>query len=231
MNTIKPGVLTIRTYNNFAPVCGLRDDGTTLWGADITFIEKFAKAVGLTPEFRVAAKFEGIWCLPDAGDCDLAAAGISPIATRKCGGKEVLWSAHYFSVQRSLLIREEDRDRYKTIQDFHTETIGVTPDSTADSDTLERKNQETKVRGYNDQAGAIRDLKDTREIAAFGEGDVSNHYLAKKYDGLVLTDVHPLPGGEDFALAVRAESGILDVLNAWIESHKSEYTDIPELQP
>jgi len=61
------------------------------------------------------------------------------------------------------------------------------------------------------------------EIDAFGEGDVSNEYLAGKYlddygrESLVLTDIHPMENPELLRFAVRSvDERLPDKLNEFI---------------
>ena len=65
-------------------------------------------------------------------------------------------------------------------------------------------------------------------IDAFGEGDVSNLYLAIGKP-LSITAVHHLDpqNPEAFSFPVREASGIADALNAWIATRpKDEYLNI-----
>jgi ABC-type amino acid transport substrate-binding protein len=202
----------------FAPVCW-REDGAAK-GRDIEFLRKFAKERGLAIEFRFF-EFNVIWARPAQDECDIAAAGIAPLSSRAVEGVE--WSKPYFEVKRSLLIRKSDAETLRTMGDFANRTIAVTKGSTADIDTVARKSESTKVVYYDDQAKAIADLLAGR-IDGFGEGDVSNAYLAEKHpDELALADVHPMNPAETFALAVRHRSGIFDELNAFIAANRAEY--------
>ena len=102
--TVEPGVLTVCTYTGFAPVSSKNESGEIV-GTDITFVRHFAEENGLAVKFK-EADFAGIWERPGRGECDLAAAGIAPLDSRKSPG--VVWSAPYFNVQRTLLIRKAD---------------------------------------------------------------------------------------------------------------------------
>ncbi len=184
------------------------------------FLRRFAAERKLNVEFRFF-EFEGIWARPGAGECDVAAAGIAPLPARAAAGVE--WSAPYFGVRRSLLIRKSDSGSLRTMADFGGRTVAVTKGSTADVDTAARKPASAKIAYYDDQAKAVADLLAGR-IDAFGEGDVSNAYLAGQRPAeLALADVHPMAPPETFALAVRKKSGITAALNAFIAANKAKY--------
>lgn len=128
----------------------------------------------------------------------------------------VLWSDAYFTVERSLLIRASDQDKFKTIADFAGYTIAATRGSTADIDTLQRKPATANLVYYDMQEGAVSALL-AGQIAGFGTGDVCSRYLIDQYPGqLALADVHPMAEPEHFAFAVRATSGLIDQLNDFI---------------
>jgi polar amino acid transport system substrate-binding protein len=216
--TIKPGTLIVGTYKAFAPVCWSENGSAK--GRDVEFLRRFAKERGLAIEFRFF-EFNDIWGRPASDECDVAAAGIAPLASRTVKGVE--WSEPYFEVKRSLLIRKSDAETLRNMGDFANRTIAVTKGSTADIDTVARKPASTRVVYYDDQAKAIADLLAGR-IDGFGEGDVSNAYLVEKHpDELALADVHPMAPVETFSLAVRHKSGIIDELNAFIAANRGKY--------
>jgi ABC-type amino acid transport substrate-binding protein len=215
---IRPGTLIVGTYKAFAPVCW--EENGTAKGRDVEFLRKFAKERGFAIEFRFF-EFNDIWARPAKDECDLAGAGIAPLASRAVKG--VVWSDPYFEVKRSLLIRKSDSETLRTMGDFANRTIAVTKGSTADIDTVARKPASTKVVYYDDQDKAIADLLAGR-IDGFGEGDVSNAYLVEKRpDELALADVHPMDPVETFSFAVRRRSGIVDELNAFIAANRAKY--------
>jgi ABC-type amino acid transport substrate-binding protein len=216
--TLEPGVLTVCTYTGFAPVSSKNESGEIV-GTDITFVRHFAEENDLAVKFK-EADFAGIWERPGRGECDLAAAGIAPLDSRKSPG--VVWSAPYFNVQRTLLIRKADADVLHTIADFKGRTVAFTTGSTAEVDSRARAPEGTLFRGYTNQQDPITDLL-AGEIDAFGEGSISNEYLARLHPELAVIDAHEMDPPETFSLPTREASRLLEALDAWIEEHKSEY--------
>lgn len=216
--TLEPGVLTVCTYTGFAPVSSKNESGEIV-GTDITFVRHFAEQNGLGLKFT-EADFDGIWKRPGRDECDLAAAGIAPLETRKSPG--VVWSAPYFNVQRTLLIRKADAGVLHTIADFKGRTVAFTTGSTAEVDSRARAPEGTLFRGYTNQQDPITDLLGGK-IDAFGEGSISNEYLARIHPELAVIDAHEMSPPETFSLPTREASHLLETLDPWVEAHKSEY--------
>ena len=127
-------------------------------------------------------------------------------------------------VYRSLLIRREDVDLLVRPEDFAGKTIVATPASAADIDAQERYEPlgATVISHVPSQDNVVQRLL-RREIDAFGEGDVSNAYLAEQYldeqgqARLLLTDVHPMDPLETLHFAVRAaDPRLVQCLNQFI---------------
>lgn len=218
MSTIQPNTLTVATYAAFAPVCSSDEQG--VYGRDIDFLRAFAQQQGLAIAFQIFL-FDRLWERPGRDEVDIAAAGIAPLPERQTPG--VVWSEPYFTVERSLLIRASDQDKFKTIADFAGYTIAATRGSTADSDTRQRKPATTNLVYYDMQERAVTELL-AGKIDGFGTGDVCSRYLVEQYPGqLALADVHPMAEPEHFAFAVRAASGLLEPLNAFIRENRVRY--------
>lgn len=234
VTTLHAGRLTVCTYGGFAPVC-FKDAAGDLVGLDVAFLTRFAEGEGLALDL-IDRTFDGIWALPDMDVCDIAAAGITKLDSRYVG-EGGSWSDAYFQVKRSLLVRTAEQPVFDDHASLVGKKIVVTRGSTADIDaqtrypdcTLEYVD-EVAVGQHDPQEYVVRTLLATREVDAFGEGDVSNHYLRDTYGkdvegGLVLADIHPIDGpDETFSFVVRnASSGLLDRLNAFIAANKDSY--------
>lgn len=128
------------------------------------------------------------------------------------------------TVQRSLLIRRGEAVHLKVPEDFAGKTIVATPESAADFDARGRyaPHGAILIAAVPSQDDAVRRLL-SHDVDAFGEGDVSNAYLAEQYldrEGqplLVLADVHPLEPIETLHFAVRAvDPRLVQCLDAFI---------------
>ena len=205
--TISEGILTVCTYTEFAPFS--YEDGGDIVGTDISLLKEFAMEAGLRV-YIIKRDFPGLWETPGIGICDVAAAGMMEYENRRLGNNAV-WSAPYMLVKRSLLIRRTDSEFLKEPQDFQGKTIVVTPTSSAhiDGDLRYKPVGATIISSVPSQDEIVSQLL-SGQIDAFGEGDVSNEYLSKKYLDehgerlLVLTDLHTMENPELLRLAVRS---------------------------
>ena len=219
--TITAGVLTICAYTEFAPFA--YEAAGQIVGTDIALLSRFAQLHKLALKLISRKPFADLWHAPGAGECDIAAAGIAMLPERDLGNQGV-WSLPYMTVQRSLLIRREDAQRYSKAADFAGKKIVVTPNSTAHFDAIERYQPlgATVIAQVPSQHAIVQQLLN-REIDAFGEGDASNAYLAQQYCDetgkaqLVLTDLHPMATVETLHFAVRAhDPRLVAALNEFI---------------
>ena len=205
--TLSEGVLTICTYTEFAPFS--YEDRGDIVGTDISLLREFAAKTDLRIKI-IKRGFPGLWETPSDGDCDVAAAGMMEYEDRRLG-RNAVWSDPYLLVRRSLLIRRSDSEILRGPEDFKGKTIVVTPTSSADidADLRYRPLGATIIPLVPSQDEIVSQLL-SGEIDAFGEGDVSNEYLAGKYLDerqerlLALTDVHSMETPELIRFAVRS---------------------------
>ena len=206
--TITEGVLTICTYTEFAPFA--YEDSGQIVGTDISLLRAFASEMGLTVHLKKNS-FVGLWETPGKGECDISAAGMMEYEDRHIG-ENAVWSDPYMEVTRSLLIRRSEIDVLKDPEDFKGRKIVVTPSSSADIDGKIRYEPiGANIIPFVPSQDEIVSQLVSGEIDAFGEGDVSNEYLAGKYvdeNGeriLALTDLHSMDNPELLRFCVRSE--------------------------
>jgi ABC-type amino acid transport substrate-binding protein len=224
--TIVPNMITICTYTEFAPFA--YEEHGKIVGSDILLLEHFAREMGRGVNI-IKRDFTGLWHTPGNGACDVAAAGMAAHEDRDLG-HEGAWSRPYMRVTRSLLIRRTDIGVLRGPGDFTGKKIVVTANSTAHIDAQERY----EPLGANiipvvpSQDEVVRQLL-SHEIDAFGEGNVSNNYLAEKYvDGighrlLELVDIHTMEPPELLRFVVRAtDMNLLHHLNEFIAVQQTE---------
>ena len=220
--TIVTDVLTICTYSEFAPF-SYKKDGSVV-GTDIELLENFADKMGLDVNI-IEKQFDGLWNMPGLGQCDISAAGM--MSEGRDLDDKGIWSESYITVKRSLLIRHTDKDILKEPWNFSGKKIVVTPESAAHIDAIER--YETYgaiiIPTVPSQNVIVNQLL-SGEIDAFGEGDVSNGFLAERFtenDGsnpLILTDIHEMSFPEELSFAVRSsDKGLICNLNEFINEY------------
>ena len=226
--TIVTNILTICTYTEFAPFA--YEEHGKIVGSDILLLEHFAREMELSVNI-IKKEFAGLWNTPGNGECDIAAAGMMASEDRDLSDGGV-WSQSYMLVTRSLLIRRTDADVLIDPDDFTGKKIVVTAESTAHIDAQERYEPlgSTIIPVVPSQDEIVRQLL-SHEIDAFGEGNVSNQYLADKYvdeNGrrlLALADIHTIGLPEALRFAVRAtDKRLLYHLNKFITNQQTQPT-------
>ena len=169
---------------------------------------------------------------PGRGECDISAAGMMEYDDRHIG-ENAVWSDPYMVVTRSLLIRRSDVDILKGPEDFRGRKIVVTPSSSADIDgKIRYEPAGANIIPFVPSQDEIVSQLLSGEIDAFGEGDVSNEYLAGKYvdeNGemvLALTDLHSMNSPELLRFCVRSvDANLPCALNEFIKKTGNNIND------
>jgi ABC-type amino acid transport substrate-binding protein len=217
-STLVPGLLRLCISTAFPPVLFDDRDGRPA-GYDLTFLKEFAEERRLKLVYD-RYPFDGLWLRPGRNECDIAAAGISMLASR--AGEGVAWSKPYFDVQRTLLIREADAGTFKTMADFGGHSVGFVSNSMAEADARARAPKNTVLVNYTSAIEGLEDLK-AGKIDAFGDGSITSAYFVNTNPGLMVIDAHSLAPKEGLAFPVRAASGLLNQLDEYIEHNRDRY--------
>lgn len=228
--TLTPGTITACTYDGFAPFSELNAEGE--WtGWDPAFLRPFAAQNGLTLTPVKDLQFNGIWQSPGKNRCDLAAAGITNLAARRAQSPGVTWSATYYYVLRSFIVRKGST--LTGPMDLAGKTVIVTKGSTADLDLVQQIRQhhvpDVTVRYTDNDENGAKAVAQGRAFA-YGSGLGSIQAVVKKHPGTKVAWTHHrlLPNGktgsEPFSYPVRtASTGLVQALNAYIAANKKNY--------
>jgi arginine/lysine/histidine transporter system substrate-binding protein len=143
----------------------LNDKEGDLVGIDIDIAKVIASELGVQLEVKDLI-FSRIFQALDSGQIDMAIAGLSPTEARK---KVASFSNVYYQAIQCVLIRKENAERIKTIEDLRGKKVGVQKDSL----------QEDMARGYIN--GAEFDVRETIEelIIILDKGLVEGIILEK----------------------------------------------------
>lgn len=97
-------------------------------GFDIEVVQHIAEELDLTLAVT-DVPFDGIWRLPAAGDCDLAAAAITVTDART----EATFTQSYLDAAQSVLVRKDDEMIYAFLADLEGRPIGVKGATTSEA--------------------------------------------------------------------------------------------------
>ena len=90
-------------------------------GFDVDIAKEIAKDMGVELELQ-DMNFENLVAGVSAGKIDLAISGITPDEKRK---KSVDFSDIYYKAEHGVLVRAEDKDKYKTFEDLKGQKVGA----------------------------------------------------------------------------------------------------------
>lgn len=124
LDLVEDGKLTVCSDIPYAPF-EYEEDGE-LKGIDVDLVKAIAGEMDLEAEFR-DTDFDGIFAALAAGNCDMIASSVSITEERK---KENLFSAGYFEIHQSLLVRKDDEGTYKDLADLKGKVVGVQSETT-----------------------------------------------------------------------------------------------------
>lgn len=214
--TLKPGVLKVAIANTFPPVV-MTDSNGKPGGFDVEFLTRFASENKLAIEW-VNFPFDGIWKRAANDEVDIAANGISPLASRKTAGMH--FSAPYIRIQRTLIIRKADAAQLRTIKDFGGKKIGYVAGAIPELDLKKRALKSTTLVDVKSFADGIEALR-KGQIDAVGEGDVTSNYFVKDQPDLAVVDSHEYDpkSPETLTFAIRDKGcGLSAQLNNFIRT-------------
>ncbi len=214
----KRRVLRVAAFAGFAPFAWSENGRPK--GRDLAFLQRFATAEGLTLQVDFFG-FDRLWEQPARGAADMAASGISLLS--RTGRGNVAWTRPYANVRRTLLIRTEDRGRFRGWADFAHARVAVVPGSAADSHARATRPSSAELTSCETLELGIEALLDGT-VDAVGAGDISaRHHLAAQADRLAMVDVHGGAPPEYVAFAVRRGHPLLQRLNAFIRRAAALY--------
>lgn len=161
------GTLVIGTSADYPPYefHAKLDGKDQIVGMDIQIADKIAKDLGVKLEIR-DLNYDGLLSALEAGKADMIIAGMNPTDERR---QSVDFSDIYYQGGQFIIIRKEDKDKFKRRSDFEGTKLGVQK-GTMQEDVTKNQIKNVKVTGLAKIPNLILDLK------------------TKKIDGIVLEE-------------------------------------------
>ncbi|OPJ57019.1 ABC transporter substrate-binding protein [Alkalithermobacter paradoxus] len=175
-------------------------------GFDIEIAKEIAKDLGVELEIK-DMRFDGLLAALQSGNVDIVIAGMTPTEERK---QNVDFSNIYYTAVQSVIVRSEDKDIIKSIQDLDAKYVAAQKGSIQEQIVIDQ------IKGANLRAlGKISDLilslKNNKVDAVVLEKPVANAYVNKNSD-LYLTQIKLEE--EDGGSAVAVKKGNEDLVKA-----------------
>lgn len=195
LKTVAAGKLTACVDVPYAPF-EFEENGQ-FDGIDVELVRAIAGRLALTPEF-VDVDFDGIFSALNAGKCDIVASSVTITAERQ---KTLDFSAGYFQINQSLLVRKGDETKYNDLPALAGKTIGVQSETTG-ADFAKADAKGATVKEFTGADELFTALKAGQVDAVLQDLPV-NAYRAKTAGDSVVAKVFTEGDKEEYGLAMR----------------------------
>lgn len=169
-------------------------------GFDIEIAKALAKDLGVTLEIK-DMKFDGLLAALEAGNVDFVISGMTPTPERQ---QSVDFTKIYYTAVQKVVVRTEDKDKYKSIDDLKGKKVGA--QKAATQETIVREQMpNSEVKALSKISDLMLDLKNNKSDALVVELPVATAYLSKNPD-LTITDIKLENPDSGSAIAVKKGS-------------------------
>ncbi len=213
------GVLVVGTSADYPPYeFHTQIDGKdTIVGFDMAIAQYFADSLGVELKI-VDMNFDSLLISLSQGDFDLVLAGLTPDEERK---KAVDFTDVFYVNKQIVLIRKEDADTFKTVEDLKGHK-GAVQTGTVQADIAKDTIGEEYTVGLVKFQDQIMELKNKKVDMVFTNSLVGAGYAAQN-DDLMVQDVGIVFDDKGFAGAVqKGNEDLLDYFNEVIAEMQSQ---------
>ncbi len=213
------GVLTVGLSADYAPYefHATVDGKDKIVGMDIDIAQKIADDMGVKLKIEEYG-FDALMGALKTGKIDMIISGMSPTPERL---KEVDFSDPYMTVDQKVIIRKEDKEKYKNIEDFKGQKVGAQKQSTQE----ELSNDELLANTVSLQRlpDIMLQLQNKKIEGAVIEGPVAEAYILQNKALAYPDNVTFKNGSKDTAVAIPKNSTeFSDAINKSIKEIKEK---------
>ncbi|MFW5435585.1 transporter substrate-binding domain-containing protein [Paenibacillus apiarius] len=185
-------------------------------GFDIELAKEIAKDLGVPLEIK-DMKFDSVVASVPTGKIDIAISGMDPTPDRQ---KAMDFSKPYYVAEAGVIVRAEDKDKYKSPEDMKGLKIGVQKGSTFED--VIGQIPEAKAELLNKVNDLVLALETKRIDAVLVEKPVAKSYEANRKE-LAVADVVLKPASDGYAVGMRKDSPkLVEAVNKTIDRLQSE---------
>ncbi|NFP90235.1 ABC transporter substrate-binding protein [Clostridium sporogenes] len=152
-------------------------------GFDITIAKEIAKDLGVKLEIK-DMKFDGLLAALQSGNVDMVIAGMNPTEDRK---KSVNFSKIYYQAIQSVVVRAEDKDKFKSIEEFKGKKIGVQKGTTQE-EVAKKEMTNSEIKSLGKVTDLVLELQNKKVDGLVLENPVAVSY-AKNGKNLAVSNV------------------------------------------
>lgn len=209
------GKLVVTTEATYPPFEFQTPDGE-LAGLDVSLAKALAEDLGVELEMQNIT-FEMVVSEVQAGNADLAIAGLSPTAERK---ESVDMSDLYYGGIQVMLVREEDYDKFATAESLAGATI-ATQKGAIQQTLMEQQFPDAEPLLLPKFPQCIQELKLGNCDAVMIDEESAKNYM-KSVEGLVVAQVPVETDPEENGNSIAVMKGNTDLLD-WVNERIAEY--------
>ena len=203
------GKLVLATSADYPPYEWhlLKDGKDEIVGFDIEIAKAIAEEMGVELEVK-DLDFDGIIPSIASGQADIGIAGLSATPERE---EAVNFSAPYFTNEQVVLVRKEDADKYKKMEDFAGKVVGAQTGSIQEETVRENFPKDVELKSLAKLNNLALEVKN-KTADALVISKSSGEQYAKQFPELVVIDAG-VP--EEPGVCVASKKGN-DALTAYI---------------
>ncbi|WP_427339801.1 transporter substrate-binding domain-containing protein [Caloranaerobacter sp. DY30410] len=210
----KAGKVIIGTSADFPPYEFHKEinNKDEIVGFDISIAKEIAKDIGVELEIK-DMNFDGLLAALQAGKIDFVIAGMTPTEERK---KKVDFSKVYYTTVQGIVVRAEDKDKIKSLEDLNDKIVGVQKGSIQE-EIAKKQITGSKIKALGKVSDLILQLKNNKIDALIVEESVGKAYVSKNKD-LELLDIKIKAEDDGFAVAVKkGNTDLLEAINKTLD--------------
>lgn len=212
------GVLVVTTEAGYAPFEFL-DENDNVVGLDASLAQALADDLGVELDIQNIA-FDSVVAEVQAGNADMAIAGLTPNADRK---KSVDMSDMYYAGGQCMLVLEENLDKYATKESL-AGAVMATQKAALQETLMAEQFPDAEPLLLPDFPQCIANLKNG-ECAAVMIDEISAEQYMQTVEGLAIgkvpVEIDPEEGGNAVAV-MKGNTDLLDWVNERIAAYEAE---------
>ena len=210
----KAGKLVVGTSADYPPYefHSVNNGQDQIVGFDITIAQEIAKDLGVQLVIKDMS-FDGLLAALDTGKIDMVIAGMVPTDERK---KSVDFSKIYYQAVNTVMVRTEDKDKLKTIDDLKGKAVGAQK-STVQEDIVKKQMTNSEDKALSKVTDLVLELKNKKIDALVIDKPVADSYVTKNSD-LAISDIQLQNADKGCAVAVKkGNQDFVDAINKTLD--------------
>ncbi|GIO66524.1 transporter substrate-binding domain-containing protein [Paenibacillus cookii] len=185
-------------------------------GFDIEIAKEIASDMGATLEVK-DMDFKALLGELSTGRVDFVISGMTPDETRR---KQVDFSDNYYKAQQAVVVREADKDKYKTMDSLKGVSFGIQTGSIQED--IAKTIPGAQITGLGKINDIIMQLNSGRVDASIMEKPVAEAFI-KNVKGLTIAEAVPEYEEDGYAIGVKkGNKELLEQINKTLDRLKSE---------